>query len=92
MGPHLALAQQGTLMIIQAARRFACAHRYVVTAAGEQWLFVCETCEHRAEQLPLTRHTTVGQVLTFRSPWAGDEFGATERSNRHPDASLVQSA
>jgi hypothetical protein len=92
IGPPLAF-RQTTLMIIQAARKFACTHRYVVTAtdAGNQWLFVCETCDHRAEELPLTRDTTFGEVLAFPSLSAA-EFSAAEASGRHPDSLRVQSA
>ena len=81
-------------MIIQAARRFACTHRFVVTAtdAGDLWLFVCEACEHRAELLPLTRDTTFGEVLAFPSPSAGAECSAAEGSGRHPGSPLVQSS
>ena len=53
-------------MIIEAAGRFECAHRYVVTTTdGHLWFFVCEACAHRTEQLPVTLDTSFGHLLAF---------------------------
>lgn len=80
-------------MIIQAAGRFGCAHRYVVTATDDdRWLFVCEACGHRTELLPLTRDTSFGQVVAFPSSSVGAKFGAAGASGRDPLSPLIQSA
>lgn len=81
-------------MIIQAAGRFACAHRFVATATvdGDQWLFACEACGHRTELLPLTRDTSLGQLLAFPSPSVGAEYSAARVSGHQPQSSLIQSA
>jgi len=80
------------VMIIEAASRFACAHRYIATATGNrnQWLFVCEGCAHRTELLPLNREASFGQLIAFPSS-VGAELG--ERApGRRPQSSLIQSA
>lgn len=77
-------------MIIQAAGRFACAHRYIATASGDRWLFVCEGCEHRTELLPLNRDTSFGQLLAFPSS-VGVELGEAGVSGQS-QSSLIQSA
>ena len=51
--------------IIDAARRFGCAHRFVATPDDGLMLFVCECCAHRAELLPLPRDGARGQVIAF---------------------------
>lgn len=81
-------------MIIQAAGRFGCAHRYVVTATddGDQWLFVCEACGHRTELLPLTGDTSFGQMVAFPAPWVGAKLGGAGVSGRPPQSPLIQSA
>jgi hypothetical protein len=81
-------------MIIQAAGRFACAHRYIATATarGDRWLFVCEGCEHRTELLPLNRDAPFGQLLAFPSHSVGAELGEAGGSGRQPQSSLIQSA
>jgi hypothetical protein len=81
-------------MIIQAANRFVCAHRWVATATGDgvQWLLVCEGCGHRTEQLPLTRDPSFGQVLAFPSPLAGAELSEARVSGPHRRFPLNQSA
>jgi len=78
-------------MIIQAAGRFACAHRYIATATadGDQWLFVCEGCAHRTELLPLNRDASFGQLIAF--PSVEVELGEAA-PGRHPQSSLIQSA
>lgn len=65
-------------MIIQAAGRFTCGHRYVVTATddGDKWLFICEGCGHRTAALPLKQERSFGQVLAFPPPSVGPEFSA----------------
>ena len=80
-------------MIIQAAGRFACTHRYIATATAraDRWLFVCEGCEHRTELLPLNRGASFGQLLAFPSPFVGSELGEAGRSGQ-PQSSLIQSA
>ena len=60
--------QSGTPMaalIIDAARRFGCAHRFIVIPDDGLMVFVCECCGHRAEELPLHRHGARGQVIAF---------------------------
>ena len=52
-------------MIIDAARRFGCAHRFIATRDDGVMLFVCECCAHRAELLPLHRDNARGQVIAF---------------------------
>jgi len=80
-------------MIIQAAGRFACAHRYIATATarGDRWLFVCEGCEHRTELLPLNRDKSFGQLLAFPSSSVGVELGEAGVSGQS-QSSLIQSA
>ena len=55
-------------LIIDAARRFGCVHRFIVTPDDGLMVFVCECCEHRAEELPLHRdgpRGQRGQVIAF---------------------------
>lgn len=80
-------------MIIQAAGRFTCAHRYIATATGDRnrWLFVCDGCAHRTELLPLNRDTSFGQLLAFPSPSVGVELSEAA-PGRHPQSTLIQSA
>jgi hypothetical protein len=42
-------------MVISAARRFRCQHRFVVTHTKRDFEFVCERCRHRTEELPPVR-------------------------------------
>lgn len=92
-GQRTGRRDEGSLMIVRAAGRFGCAHRWVATATddGAQWLLVCEGCGHRTEQLPLTRDTSFGQVLAFPSPSVEAGISAERMSSRHP-RSLIQSA
>jgi hypothetical protein len=53
-------------MIIDAAARFRCRHRWVVTNQDGAMLFVCDQCSHRTDQLPLHLTSTRGQVVQFR--------------------------
>ncbi len=52
-------------MIVNAASRFGCRHRFVVTDQGGAMLFVCECCGHRTDELPLHLTATRGQVVRF---------------------------
>jgi hypothetical protein len=58
-----------TATIIDAARKFGCAHRFIATQDDGLMVFVCECCGHRAELLPLHRDSARGQVIAFRQ-WA----------------------
>jgi hypothetical protein len=80
-------------MIIQAAARFTCAHRYIATATAnaDRWLFVCDDCAHRTELLPLKRDAVFGQLLAFPSSSVGVELGETA-SEHYPLSSASQSA
>jgi hypothetical protein len=80
-------------MIIQAAARFTCVHRYIATATADadRWLFVCEGCAHRTELLPLKHDARFGQLLAFPSSSIGVELGEAA-DGRYPQPSVVQSA
>ena len=52
-------------MIVNAASRFGCRHRFLVTNEGGAMLFVCEGCGHRTDQLPLHLTSTRGQLVRF---------------------------
>ena len=52
-------------MIIDAAARFGCKHRFVVTNEDGAMLFVCESCGHRTDLLPVHLHNTRGEVVAF---------------------------
>jgi hypothetical protein len=54
-----------TPMIVDAAARFGCRHRFVVTDDGGLLLFVCESCGHRTDLLPVHLDTARGQVVAF---------------------------
>jgi hypothetical protein len=54
-------------MIIDAAARFGCAHRWVVMNQDGAMLFVCEQCSHRTDQLPVHLARTRGEVVQFRA-------------------------
>ena len=58
-----------TATIIDAARKFGCAHRFIATQDDGLMVFVCECCAHRAELLPLHRDGARGQVIAF-TRWA----------------------
>jgi hypothetical protein len=80
-------------MVIQAAGRFTCTHRYIATATadGDRWLFVCEGCEHRTELLPLYRDALYGQLVAFPTPSAGADLGEAAFGHHSP-STLIQSA
>ena len=69
---------RGAATIIDAARRFGCAHRFIATRDDGVMLFVCECCAHRAELLPLHRGDARGQVIAFT------RVAAAARSSRRP--------
>ena len=52
-------------MIVDAAARFGCRHRFVVTSEDGANLFVCESCGHRTDLLPVHLHATRGEVVAF---------------------------
>lgn len=52
-------------MIVNAAARFGCRHRFVVTDEGGTFLFVCEGCGHRTDELPIQLTSTRGQIVPF---------------------------
>lgn len=52
-------------MIVHAAARFSCSHRFVVTEDDGRLLFVCEGCGHRTDLLPVHLDTARGQVFSF---------------------------
>lgn len=54
-------------MIVNAASRFGCRHRFVVTDEDGAMLFVCECCGHRTDQLPVHLTTAKGQIVQFPS-------------------------
>ena len=80
-------------MIIQAARSFTCPHRYVVTPTDDHrlWLFVCESCRHRTELLPLTRSAARGEVVVF-PPLADAAPNQTPVSSGSSPSAFIQSA
>jgi hypothetical protein len=55
-------------MIIYAAEKFHCRHRYVATTEGDLLLFVCDRCHHRTELLPLDMGTRTRAVVRFPVP------------------------
>lgn len=79
-------------MIIQAAGRLACAHRWVATPTdeGDLWLFACEACGHRTELLPLARKTSFGQVLAFPQPPVRAKVSAAGGSGTQPPSPLIR--
>ena len=80
-------------MIIHAAARFTCTHRYIATptADADRWLFVCDGCAHRTELLPLKRDALFGQLLAFPSSSVSVELSEAA-SGRYPQSSAFQSA
>jgi hypothetical protein len=57
--------EPGMAMIVDAAARFGCRHRFVVTSEDGANLFVCESCGHRTDLLPVHLHATRGEVVAF---------------------------
>jgi hypothetical protein len=58
-------------MIVQAAARFGCRHRFVVTDQNGILWFVCESCGHRTDLLPVHLDKTRGQIVEFPRQAAG---------------------
>ena len=58
-------------MIVHAAARFGCRHRFVVTDQGGILWFVCEGCGHRTDLLPVHLDRTRGQIVRFPTHAAG---------------------
>lgn len=81
-------------MIIRAAGRMACGHWWVATPTdnGDSWLFACEACGHRTELLPLTRDTSLGQVVAFPSSSVKANFSVGDVSGHQPRSPLIRSA
>lgn len=52
-------------MIVHAAAMFGCRHRYLVLEDDGLALFVCESCGHRTEMLPLHLDAARGEVIAF---------------------------
>jgi hypothetical protein len=52
-------------MIVDASARFGCRHRFVVTNEDGLMLFVCESCGHRTDLLPVHLHPVRGEVIPF---------------------------
>lgn len=52
-------------MIVDAAARFGCGHRFVVTEDDGMLWFVCEHCGHRTDLLPVHLSTVRGHVVQF---------------------------
>jgi hypothetical protein len=52
-------------IVVNAAARFGCRHRFVVTSEAGLNLFVCESCGHRTDLLPVHLHATRGELLAF---------------------------
>jgi len=52
-------------VIIYAAAKFRCRHRYIATVEHERLLFVCDQCDHRTELLCLDRRIPSSRVVTF---------------------------
>ena len=58
-------------MVLEAAAKFGCPHRYIARVEPERTLFECEVCHHRRELLPLDRHPheAVRVLGRSRSTW-----------------------
>ena len=52
-------------MVIKAARRFVCDHRYAVTRHGREFAFVCRRCRLRKHELPEVRWRNAGKLIPF---------------------------
>ncbi len=52
-------------MIVHAAAMFGCRHRYLVLEDDGLPLFVCESCGHRTDMLPLHLDGARGEVVAF---------------------------
>jgi hypothetical protein len=65
------LRTRSRAMIVQAAARFGCRHRFVVTDQDGILWFVCEGCGHRTDLLPVHLDKTRGQIVEFPRQAAG---------------------
>ena len=76
-------------VIIAAARKFGCAHRFVLTKEDRVFSFVCELCEHRTEDLPVIRLriTRGARVIQF-SP--GEPLGSAQPVPSHHGTSTAK--
>ena len=81
---------RGAATIIDAARRFGCAHRFIATRDDGLMLFVCECCAHRTELLPLHRDDARGQVIAFTRVAAAARSSRRRRIARARQASGVK--
>jgi hypothetical protein len=52
-------------IIVDATARFGCRHRFVVTEDDGLLLFVCESCDHRTDLLPVHLDSVRGQIVKF---------------------------
>jgi hypothetical protein len=59
------LLQRREPMIVQAAARFGCRHRFVVTDQDGILWFVCEGCGHRTDLLPVHLDKARGELVQF---------------------------
>ena len=57
--------EPGMAIVVDAAARFGCRHRFIVTNEDGVNLFVCETCGHRTDLLPVHLHATRGELVAF---------------------------
>jgi hypothetical protein len=52
-------------IVVDATARFGCRHRFVVTKDDGLLLFVCESCDHRTDLLPVHLDSVRGQIVKF---------------------------
>jgi len=57
-------------VVIYAAAKFRCRHRYISTVERERLLFVCDQCHHRTELLSLDLRIPHRGVRSFTLPGA----------------------
>lgn len=55
-------------MLIAAAHKFGCSHRFVVTKETHLFSLICEVCEHRVEELPLVLPRSAGTAPVIPFP------------------------
>lgn len=63
-------------MVVEAAAKFCCRHRYIATVDRGRALFECEMCHIRRELLPLgqTPPEAVRVIARSRSTWPTISF------------------
>jgi hypothetical protein len=54
-------------IVVNAAARFGCRHRFLVTTEDGLNLFVCESCGHRTDLLPVHLHAKRGELVAFET-------------------------